>query len=142
MPTLYTCDGSNTSPPLAWSDPPRPAQAFVVQFTDLDALNKTKQPFVHWVLYNVAGDTRSLNESIGRNRLPSGAREGTNDFKHEGYDGPCPPSGSHRYQFTLYALDTRINVPFYPNWRDVEPALEGHVLATATLNFSYERAKK
>jgi Raf kinase inhibitor-like YbhB/YbcL family protein len=144
IPTLYTCDGNNTSPPLVWSDPPRPAKAFMLVVNDVDAnaRGRDKRPFVHWIIYNVAGDARSLGESLGRNRLPGAAREGTNDFKREGYDGPCPPpkSGAHHYVFTLYALDATLDVPFYPTWPEVEGALGGHVMATTTLEGTYDRA--
>lgn len=148
MPTLYTCDGSNTSPPLVWSDPPRPAGSFLIAFTDADADAtggaRPKRPFVHWILYNVTGDVRSLNESVGRNRLPGVAREGTNDFRREGYDGPCPPpkAEAHRYVFTLYALDGALTLPAYPAWPEVEAAIASRVVATATLAVTYERTER
>lgn len=146
MPTLYTCDGSNTSPPLLWSDPPRPARSFLFAFTDADAKvgRRDKRPVVHWILDNVASDVRSLNENIGRNRLPGAAREGTNDFRREGYDGPCPPpkAEAHRYVLTLYALDGTLTLPAYPVWPEVEATMAGRVVATTTLEITYERSER
>lgn len=142
VPSLYTCDGNNASPPLVWSDPPHPARSFLITLTDKDAQSRARKPFVHWILYNVSSDTRVLGESLGRNRLPSPAREGTNDFRRTGYDGPCPPSGEHRYVFTVYALDATLELPFYPSWREVEPAIANHVLASTTLEATYAREPK
>src|SRR6185436_7327957 len=99
IPKLYTCDDKNASPPLAWTEPPAGTKTFAIMMNDPDApsAEKTGNPFVHWILINVPADTRSVVEGIRRLHIPPGAKEGTNDMKHEGYDGPCPPSGAtHR----------------------------------------------
>jgi Raf kinase inhibitor-like YbhB/YbcL family protein len=142
MPTLYTCEGSNVSPPLTWGDSPQGAQSFAITLEDQDA-RKGQRPFMHWIVFNLPPDTRALGEAMRRGRLPGTAGEGMNDFKREGYDGPCPPSGIHRYMFTVHALDTmidRVKLLRAP-WPDIEKAMEGHVIGTATLTVSYEKGR-
>lgn len=144
MPTLYTCEGSNVSPPLTWGDSPHGAQSFAITLEDQDArAPKTQRPFMHWIVFNLPPDTRALGEAMRRGRLPGSAGEGTNDFKREGYDGPCPPSGMHRYVLTVHALDSMIDRVKYLRapWPDIEKAMEGHVIGTAALHVSYEKGR-
>jgi hypothetical protein len=143
LPQLYTCDGSNVSPPLSWGEAPQ-AKTFAITLEDQDArAPKAQRPFMHWIVFNLPPDTRSLAEGMRRGRLPGAAGEGENDFKREGYDGPCPPSGEHRYVFTVHALDTsldRVKLLKAP-WHEIQNAMAGHVIATASLTVSYEKAR-
>ncbi|HEX7977042.1 MAG TPA: YbhB/YbcL family Raf kinase inhibitor-like protein [Gemmatimonadaceae bacterium] len=130
IPTKYTCDGDETSPPLAWSGVPDTALSLALIVDDPDAPDPAapKQRFVHWVLYNIPPDARGLPEGASGGKLPPGALEGSNDFHKSGYGGPCPPVGRHRYFFTLYALDTTLSSIDKPSRSDLEAAMKGHVL--------------
>lgn len=99
IPSEFTCDGEDVSPQLSWKDAPDETKSFALSVTDPDAPGGE---FVHWLVYDIPGDV----ESIDRASLPVGARQVENDFGRREYGGPCPPSGTHRYIFTLYALDT------------------------------------
>src|SRR5260370_13904728 len=104
IPRQYTCDGFNVSPPLEWSGAPQGIKSFALICDDPDAPAGT---WVHWVLYNLPGDRIGLVENVPTTEsVPGGGLQGTNDFNKIGYGGPCPPSGTHRYFFKLYALDT------------------------------------
>src|SRR5262245_47522607 len=107
IPSKYTCEGEDVSPPLAWEDAPNGAKSLVLIIDDPDAPDPKapKMVWVHWVVYNMPPDTKSLPENAGKARLPQGALLGLNDFKKTGYGGPCPPIGRHRYFHKLYALD-------------------------------------
>jgi hypothetical protein len=137
IPTKYTCDGPDVSPPLSWSDPPAGTKSFALISDDPDAPVGT---WVHWVLWNVPAVARSLEENLPKKEsLPSGAKQGTTDFRRIGYGGPCPPSGTHRYFFKLYALDTTLNLPASTTKKDLEKAMQGHILAQAELMGKYRR---
>lgn len=133
-----TCDGSNTSPGLSWSEPPAGTRSFALLATDPDAPGQT---FTHWVLFNIPAASRSLSSGIsGQSQLPDGSRQGHNDFDATGYGGPCPPGHSpHRYIFSLYALDTSIDLPSGANRSQVEEAMKGHVLARGQIMGRYGR---
>jgi hypothetical protein len=105
IPTAYTCEGSDVSPPLAWTGAPAGTQSFALVVDDPDAPDPLapKMTWVHWVLYNLPAATVQLGEAV--KALPAGTREGKNDWKKTGYGGPCPPIGRHRYFFKLFALD-------------------------------------
>ena len=107
IPSKYTCEGEDISPPLAWEDVPNGAKSLVLIIYGPNAPDPKapKLVWVHWVVYNVPPDTKSLPENTGKARLPQGALIGLNDFKKTGYGGPCPPIGRHRYFHKLYALD-------------------------------------
>jgi hypothetical protein len=130
IPTEFTCDGADNSPALAWTDPPAGTKGLAVIVDDPDAPDGT---WVHWVLYDVPGDTRKLEEGIAKDRqLPGGARQGRNDFGKIGYNGPCPPKGSpHRYFFKLYALDRKTSLKAGASKAELERAMKGHILADA-----------
>lgn len=131
IPVEYTCDGDDVSVPLAWSEPPPAIRSFALILDDPDAPGGV---FTHWVLFNVSPETRQLAEG----QLPGGALQGKNDFGGIGYGGPCPPGGrTHRYQFTLYALDRSLNLDAGASKRQVLDAMQGHVLARGDLMGTY-----
>jgi Raf kinase inhibitor-like YbhB/YbcL family protein len=142
IPAKYTCDGVDVSPPLAWSGPPPGTRSFALIADDPDAPAGT---WVHWVLYNLPADVSELPENVAKVESLDlgGARQGRNDFRHPGYGGPCPPPGpAHRYFFKLYALDTRLELKAGAQKKDVEAAMEGHVLGSAQLMGTYGRSKR
>ncbi|MER3424119.1 MAG: YbhB/YbcL family Raf kinase inhibitor-like protein [Nitrospiraceae bacterium] len=137
IPQQYTCDGSDISPPLTWSDPPQGTQSFALIADDPDAPRGT---WVHWVVWNIPATVRSLEESVPRQEsLATGAKQGMTDFKKIGYGGPCPPSGTHRYFFKLYALDAMLNLPTGTTKAELEKAMQGHILGQAELMGTYQR---
>jgi Raf kinase inhibitor-like YbhB/YbcL family protein len=130
IPRLYTCDGRNISPPLRWSAPPRGTRSLALLVVDPDAPSGT---FTHWIAYDLAPAKRSL---------PANARpafEGVNDAGRIGYTGPCPPSGTHRYVFRLYALATSLQLKIKPQRQILQSLLRGKTLAVATLVGRYGR---
>jgi Raf kinase inhibitor-like YbhB/YbcL family protein len=137
IPTKYTCDGDDISPPLAWTDPPAGTQSFALICDDPDAPVGT---WVHWVLYNLPADARSLPEAVPSGaELSGGGLHGENSWRRLGYGGPCPPSGTHRYFFKLYALDTVLDLDAGVDKKQVLRAMDGHVLAQAELMGVYSR---
>ena len=142
IPPQFTCDGDDVSPPIGWSGAPPHTASYVLVVDDPDAPDPAapKRVFVHWVLYNIPAAVRELEEALTGAALPSGTREGVNDAKRPGYTGPCPPIGRHRYFFKLYALDTLLTGLDRPTKADVERAMQGHVIESAELVGTYERA--
>jgi len=137
IPLKYTCQGEDVSPPLRWSDPPREAQSFALIMDDPDAPMGT---WVHWVLYNLPADARELPESVPPNAdLPDSIRHGKNSWEHTGYGGPCPPSGTHRYFFKLYALDAMLDLAGGATTEQLLQATEGHALAQTELMGRYSK---
>ena len=132
IPKVYTCDGADTSPQLAWSAPPAATKSLALMVIDPDT---PMGAFVHWVLYNLPPTTQALPEGVPKQpQLPDGSRQGQNDFPKTGYGGPCPPgSSAHHYVFVLYAVDTKLNLPPEATGKEVEAALKGHVLAHGEL---------
>jgi Raf kinase inhibitor-like YbhB/YbcL family protein len=145
MPAKHTCDGADVSPALAWTDPPQGTRGFALIVDDPDAPDPAapKRIWVHWIRYNIPADTRELAEGAG-NRPPSGnARDAVTDGKAQGYHGPCPPIGRHRYYFRLFALDSMLrDLGPEAKRRDVESAMEGHVLGTAIVMGTYMHPEK
>ena len=141
IPTQYTCEGPDLSPPLAWSDPPPGTKSFALIVDDPDAPDPKapKMTWVHWVLYNLPAASTKLAESAAIGGLPAGTLEGTNDFKRTGYGGPCPPIGEHRYYHKLYALDTMLPDLGHPTKGALETAMQGHILASAELMGVYQK---
>ena len=135
IPAKYTCIGKNISPALAWTDPPAGTQSFALIMDDPDAPVGT---WVHWVLYNIPAETRSLAEDLpvtGKN-VPEGQGSpfvGRNSGGNIGYDGPCPPSGTHRYFFKLYALDETVGLLPGADKGELLKAMEGHIIAQGEL---------
>ena len=138
IPGKYTCDGMDISPPLTWTSGPEGTKTFALICDDPDAPMGT---WVHWVLFNLPADITEFSENVPPEReLESGAKQGMNDFRKIGYGGPCPPSGTHRYFFKLYALDTEINLEAGATKSELLRAMEGHILAEAQLMGRYERS--
>ena len=144
IPSRYTCDGEDISPPLAWGDPPTGTRSFALVVDDPDAPDP-KAPrvrWVHWVVYDLPADARVLPEAVrSAADLPAGARMGSNDSKQAAWGGPCPPIGRHRYVFTLYALDVALGERGALTKRALEAAMQGHVLAETELVGTYERGR-
>jgi Raf kinase inhibitor-like YbhB/YbcL family protein len=138
IPSRYTCDGDNISPPLKWNDVPAETQSLALIVDDPDAPGGT---FVHWVVYDISPNTREMPEAIptGQSTLSGSAVQGKNSFETIGYGGPCPPEGMHHYVFKLYALDCALGLPTESKKADVEAAIEGHILAQSELVGHYER---
>jgi Raf kinase inhibitor-like YbhB/YbcL family protein len=133
IPAKYACTGRNLSPALAWNEPPPGTQSFALIVDDPDAPMGT---WVHWVLFNIPADRRSLPEDLpvtGKNIDPEAIFTGTNSSGKIGYDGPCPPSGTHRYFFKLYALDTLISLLPGATKEQVLREMDGHILAQTEL---------
>ena len=108
IPSQHTCDGANRSPALAWSGVPAEAKSIALIVDDPDA---PRGDWVHWVLYDLPADAKGLPESVPQDKLlAGGGTHGQNDFGRPGYGGPCPPSGTHRYYFKVYALDARLDL--------------------------------
>lgn len=142
MPSKYTGDGNDVSPPLDWRDVPAGTQAFALIVDDPDAPDpaKPKRTFVHWVVADIPATTTSLREASSGRSMPAGAVEGKNDANDVGYSGPHPPVGRHRYFFKLYALDQATRLTEGHTKADLLRAIEGHVLATAQLIGTYQRS--
>lgn len=137
IPSQYTCDGADMSPALAWEGILGGAKSIAVICDDPDAPMGT---WVHWVMWNIAPDARGLPERVAPEpTLPDGARQGISDFGRPGYGGPCPPSGTHRYYFKVYALDTMLDLPSSTKKADLLKAMDGHVLAEGQLMGKYSR---
>ena len=144
IPSRYTCEGDDISPPLAWSGAPAGTRSLALIVDDPDAPDPKapKMVWVHWVLYNIPPSASGLPEAVATDALPAGTREGTNDWKRTGYGGPCPPIGRHRYFHKLYALDTELSGLSSPTKAELEAAMEGHVLAKAELMGTYQKTGK
>ena len=137
IPQEYTADGQNISPPLKWESAPAQTKSFALIADDPDAPMGT---WVHWVIFNIPPTTTGLPENVPtKNSLPDGALQGKNDSREIGYDGPSPPSGTHRYFFKLYALDTMLKLSSGISKRELLKAMEGHILAQAQLTGKYSR---
>jgi len=132
IPAKNTCDGQDVNPSLTIRNVPPGAKSLALIVDDPDAPAGT---WVHWVLWNVAPDTSDIKEGS----VPKGAIQGINDFRKHAYGGPCPPSGTHRYFFKLYALDSLLNLG--PNSRkaELEKAMQGHIISQAEIIGLYKR---
>ena len=135
IPTKYTCEGLDISPPLEWSEIPPRTKSFALIVDDPDA---PEENWVHWLVVDIPPERHTLHENIGK--LAQG-HIGLNDRHRAGWGGPCPPSGRHHYQFKLYALDRMLDLA-RPTRQEVERAMEGHVLAEATLVGTYHKHRR
>jgi len=135
IPRVYTCDGSDSAPPLSWSGVPAGTKSLALIVDDPDAPGGT---WVHWIVYNLppAGGKVAAGGA-----LPKGALHGSNSWKKAAYGGPCPPSGRHHYSHRLYALDTLLPDLHGPSKATLEQAMQGHVLAQAELVGTYQRSR-
>jgi Raf kinase inhibitor-like YbhB/YbcL family protein len=134
IPSRYTCNGADVSPPLSWTGVPADAKSIALTLIDPDAPGR---PFTHWVTFNLPPGTTDIPEG---GPLPSRSSEGRNDFGSNGYRGPCPPPGSpHHYHFKVYALDTTLPLRAGASEQDLEEALKGHVIANGELVGTFKR---
>jgi Raf kinase inhibitor-like YbhB/YbcL family protein len=137
IPSKYTCDGADVSPALQWDGIPEGAASIALICDDPDAPMGT---WVHWVLFNLPAGDRELAENVPADEaLADGARQGINDFGKIGYGGPCPPGGTHRYFFKIYALDTQLDLKSGPDKPQLLEAMKGHILAQGQLMGRYSR---
>ncbi len=137
IPSEYACDGKDVSPPLSFTGTAQGARSLALIADDPDAPSGT---WIHWVAWNIPPGTRSLPANLPKkDALQDGTRQGINDFQRAGYGGPCPPSGTHRYFFRLYALDAMLDLPATTTRKDLDRAMRGHILAQAELLGTYSR---
>jgi Raf kinase inhibitor-like YbhB/YbcL family protein len=141
-PSKYTCEGDDISPPLAWDGVPENAKSLVLIIDDPDAPDPKapQRVWVHWVVYNLPPEMKSLPENAAKAGLPQGI-VGLNDFKKAEYGGPCPPIGRHRYFHKLYALDITLDLKGATK-SQIEQAMKGHVLANAELIGTYQKGDR
>lgn len=132
IPSKYTCDGQDLAPELTISDVPEGTKELVLIVDDPDA---PVGIFVHWVLYNIPTNTAKIEEK----NLPQGAKQGFSDFRRNGWGGPCPPNGQHRYFFKLYAIDKTLDMPEGVNKAKIENAIKEHIIEQAQLIGLYKR---
>jgi Raf kinase inhibitor-like YbhB/YbcL family protein len=140
IPKKFTCDDADVSPELSWTGAPAGVQSFALIADDPDAPVGT---WTHWVLFNLPAQTTELSEGVSKlDELPGGGRQGRNDFHKIGYGGPCPPPGKpHRYFFKLYALDQMLSLKPGAGKKDLEEAMQEHILGKAELMGKYQRSK-
>ena len=143
IPSTYTCEGRNVSPPLVFAGIPPATETLVLIVDDPDAPDprSPRMTWVHWVLYDIPPTCAGLPEGVRPADLPRGTREGTNDFRRTGYGGPCPPVGRHRYYHKLYALDIVLRDLGRPTKARVEVAMRGHVVEQAVLMGTYQKGR-
>ena len=132
IPKKYTCEGEDVSPKLEISDPPLGTMCYALIIVDPDA---PTEDFVHWLLWNIQPDIEEIMEGTA----PIGSIEGANDFGRPGWGGPCPPSGVHRYEFHLYALDRTIELPPMSEKNELRSLIKDYILEEATLVGTYQK---
>ena len=138
IPAKFTCQGEDISPELAWKDAPAGTRTFALIVHDPDA--PRAGGFTHWVVYNIPASVRQIPQDAPKgDQLPGGGIQGRNDGGRVGYMGPCPPSGTHRYYFRLYALDAELNLQPGAGKDDLEQAMQGHLLQKAELMGRYRK---
>jgi Raf kinase inhibitor-like YbhB/YbcL family protein len=135
IPRKYSCDAEDVSPALEWADAPDDAAALALIVDDPDA-----RGFVHWVVFDIDA-TQSGGLPEGFSSSPDAPPQGTNDFRRLGWGGPCPPSGTHHYRFTLFALNAPLELAGAPKADEIRAAMEGHVIDQAELVASYKRQR-
>lgn len=137
IPVRFTCDGEDISPELVWGSIPTECRTLAIICDDPDAPMGT---WVHWVIYNIPADLGGLEEGIPADDiLPNGAQQGNNGWRRIGYGGPCPPGGTHRYFFKIYALDTALDLGPGATKSELTDAMEGHIVAQGQLMGRYSR---
>jgi len=134
IPAEYTCDGAGYSPELSWHHAPANTQSFVLIVDDPDAPMGT---WYHWLVFNIPATVDTLPKNL--KKLPTGSLSANNSWHKQGYGGPCPPSGTHRYFFKLYALDTTLQLPAGASKQRLDSAMRAHILTTAVLIGKYMR---
>ncbi len=137
IPDFYSCKGEDVSPDFDWGDPPAGTQSFALIFNDPDSGGRG---WVHWVIFNIPGDARRIGENVNEDADLPGGTQGTNSWGGTLYGGPCPPQGTtHNYVFTLYALDTMLDLDFTADRDALETAMDGHILAKIMLTAAFTR---
>jgi len=137
IPAEFSCKGRNISPALAWSGAPTNTASYALIVEDPDAPSGT---FVHWVIYNIPAASSGLAQGVAQTpTLDDGTAQGKNSGNSQYYEGPCPPSGTHRYFFRLYALDTRLNLAPGATAEQLRKAIQGHVLAQGELMGTFSK---
>ena len=137
IPKQYTCDGINISPPIKWNDAPKGTKTFALICDDPDAPVGT---WVHWIVYNIPSEIHELSEKLPTSEvLPNGIHQGINDFRKIGYGGPCPPGGTHRYFFKVYALSKKLNFKAGMTKSELLKEMDGSILSEGTLIGKYKR---
>ena len=137
IPSQFTCDGQDISPPLTWSEPPADTKSLALICDDPDAPGKT---WVHWVVYNLPPSCRSLPEAVpGGKKIAIGGLQGISDFRKLAYGGPCPPGGTHRYFFKIYALNRMLDLESGATKAELERKIKGHILEQGELMGYYSR---
>jgi Raf kinase inhibitor-like YbhB/YbcL family protein len=141
IPSRYTCDGADVSPPLEWSGVPLNAKSLILIVEDPDAPDPKapKTTWVHWILYNIPPTASGLPEDIAQHKIPAGTLDGLNDWMRTGYGGPCPPVGRHRYFHRVYALSAVLPDLHQPRKSTLIQAMHGKVLAEGALLGVYAR---
>jgi Raf kinase inhibitor-like YbhB/YbcL family protein len=141
IPTVYTCEGKDISPPLSWSGVPETARSLALIIDDPDAPdpNAPEMTWIHWILINIPPDAHSLPEGVTPEDLPQGTIAGLNDWRRVGYGGPCPPTGRHRYFHKLFALDMVLEGMISPTMTQVEDAIRGHIIAQTEVMGTYQK---
>jgi hypothetical protein len=132
IPKEYTCDGKNVNPLLKIENVPSKTESFALVFDDIGA---PRGSYVHWIVWNIDSGLKEIRE----NSVPEGSVQGMNDFKKRNYGGPCPPGRAHKYVFKIYALDTLLNLNPDSTKKELEKAMEGHILSRAQLTGLYKR---
>jgi Raf kinase inhibitor-like YbhB/YbcL family protein len=142
IPKLYTCQGKDISPALSWSRLPDGTKSIALIVDDPDAPDPAapKRTWVHWVLYNIPPTATGLPEAVNATGLPSGTRQGRNDWDRTGYGGPCPPIGRHRYFHKVYALDVVLQDLKQPTKATLLEAMKGHILEQVELVGTYQKS--
>jgi len=135
IPSKYTCDGENVNPHLVIHGVPPQAKSLALVMEDPDA---PAGLWIHWVMWNIPPEIKEIREHT----VPMGAEEGYNTSGEGGYDGPCPPPGTHRYYFRLFALNVKIKLPSASDKQMLEAAMEQHILATTELMGTYSRTNE
>jgi Raf kinase inhibitor-like YbhB/YbcL family protein len=141
IPVRHTCDGQNISPALSWAGLPAGTKSLALIVDDPDAPDPAapRVTWVHWVLYNIPAGMDGLPESVAGKDIAPGTLQGINDWRSTGYGGPCPPVGRHRYYHKLFALDALLPDLKHPTKASLEKAMQGHIIAHASLVGLYQR---
>lgn len=130
------CGGQNKSPALQWAEVPEGTKSFALIVNDPDA---PRGHFIHWTIFNIPPSSRGLEKNASARGFSDGTVHGINDFKNSRYDGPCPPSGTHRYIFTVYALDKLLDLASGIEETELKKAMDGHILGRAQAHGTYTR---
>jgi Raf kinase inhibitor-like YbhB/YbcL family protein len=138
IPSRFTCEGENISPELSWSGAPQGTKTFALVLHDPDA--PRRGGYTHWVVFNIPATENQVAENAPKNsNFPGGGTQGKNDDGSSGYTGPCPPSGTHRYYFHLYAVDQELNLRENATGEQLQKALKGHIVGQAEFMGRYQK---